>query len=199
MRAISRVRIAWCPKRVAKSARSATRALLALPCLGPATRGGLVPRWARPASSARALACRATSAWREARATRRALAVRLARLVNPAHTRKAESELCAHRSCAHLVTAAGRFNPDIGGSSPAACLVSPRGAYTPAAGSSDYIKCAPGTSAPAAFISPLRTRKRVLSLSQIASAIAMLLHHRLPPIPRRPGILQRLPRWRISA
>jgi len=74
MRATSPTRIAWRPRRVVKSARSATRALPAQPCLGHAAQGGSEPRWARPASSAPARVCRATSVLREARATRRVLA-----------------------------------------------------------------------------------------------------------------------------
>ena len=84
------------------------------------------------------------------------------------------------------VTAIGRFNPQIGSSTSEACTMSRPGTRVPAAGSSSFIECIPGSYPH--YHPELLLFIKLLSLVHVALARSCLMHlicpaftHRVPP------------------
>ena len=167
------------------------------------------PRGDLEARPVRRAAIAAGRAFKAITAPRGAQAILLASAVS---TQQNRSETTPSRDArvsavlSSLIAAAGRFNPDISGTSLASCLLSPKGAYTPTEGSRDYTKCASGdrvdiardTAGPA----PAFTHTLLHSSAKAATSAAIvytfcacsplsrvLLVHRPPSALRRPDRL----------
>lgn len=142
------------PRRGAISAFQAIGAHLGLNDQSLAKRDASEPQWVRLILSARALACLDTTARQGARATCRASAVSLNSNLLRSRSFRAYRYTCrAQRAFTLLilsmpllgsVAAIGRFNTQTGSPSFDSCTQSRPGTRVPAAGSHNFIACAPG-------------------------------------------------------